>query len=285
MGETGKQPYSEDGDVRNGFRAAVGFLEALVVGFVGGAADFLPVGGSGHRILAGQILFGRPYDQGFAGVCEISSALAALVALRKEVWNLGRGVARKNAEARQIGVMLALAAATAGLISLPFRDAYLGVSGNLLAVVGVLLLVSGLLLYVAEELGRRTRPLASLNPPGALFIGLLQVLAVLPGISRTGGAISGGMLAGITRESSTRFALLLSIPLLAVAGLWDLSSGSPAGGSTGAWAILVGAAASFVGGFLAIGFLRWYVRRFSLMAFAYYLWALGIAAVAYDTLS
>ena len=260
----------------------MGFLEALVVGLVGGVADFLPVGGSGHRILVGQVIFGRPYDRGFAGACEISSALAALVALRREVWSLGRDAARRDAEARRVGFMLVLATATAALISLPFRDAYLGISVNLLAVVGVLLLVSGLLLYVAEELGRRTRPLAALNPAGALFIGLLQVLAVLPGISRTGGAISGGMLVGITRESSTRFALLLSIPLLAAAGLRDLSAGQV---SAGAWAVAAGATASFVGGFLAIGFLRWYVREFSLMVFAYYLWVLGLAAITYGTLS
>lgn len=260
----------------------MGPLEALVVGFIGGAADFLPVSGSGHRILVEQVFFGEPYDRGFAGASEVASAVAALVALRKDVRSLLLSVVRRDVEVRRIGAMLLVAAATAALISLPFRDAYLSVSVNLLAVVGVLLLVSGLLLYVAEELGRRTRSLASLNPPGALLIGLLQVLAVLPGISRTGVAVSGGMLVGITREAATRFALLLSIPLLLVDGLWNLSAGP---GSTGAWALALGAAASFVGGFLAIGVLRWYVREFSLMTFAYYLWVLGIAAIAYGTLS
>lgn len=260
----------------------MGPLEALVVGLVGGVADFLPVGGFGHRILVGQILFDEPYDRRFVGVCEISSALAALAALRSDVWSLVLAVVRRDSERRRIGAMLLVSAVAAVVISLPFRDAYLGVSDNLLAVVGVLLLVSGLLLYVAEELGRRTRSLASLNLPGALLIGLLQVLAVLPGISRTATAISGGMLVGITREAATRFALLLSIPLLLVAGLWDLSAGES---SAGAWAVASGASASFVGGFLAIGFLRWYVREFSLMAFAYYLWGVGIATIAYGTLS
>jgi undecaprenyl-diphosphatase len=263
----------------------VGPLEALVVGLVGGVADFLPVGGFGHRILVGQILFGEPYDRGFAGVCQISSALAALAALRGDVWSLVLAVVRRNGERRRIGAMLLVSAVAAAFISLPFRDAYLGVSDNLLAVVGVLLLVSGLLLYVAEELGRRTRSLVSLNLPGALLIGLLQVLAVLPGISRTGMAISGGMLVGITREAATRFALLLSIPLLLVAGLWDLSAGQSSSGALEILEITLGASASFVGGFLAIGFLRWYVREFSLMTFAYYLWGVGIATIAYGTLS
>ena len=244
-------------------------------------ADFLPIGGSGHRIMVGEILFGSPYDRGFAGACELSSALAGTVALRGEVWTLARTAARRGSERRRIGVMLLVAAATTASISLPFRDAYLGISNNLLAVVGVLVLVSGLLLYVAEELGRRTRTLAALNPPGAVLIGLLQVLSVLPGISRPATAISGGMLIGITREDSTRFALLISVPLLAVAGIWDLAAGQS---SAGAGAIVLGTSASFVGGFVAVGFLRWYVREFSLMAFAYYLWVFGIAAIAYGTL-
>lgn len=245
-------------------------------------ADFLPIGGSGHRILVGEILFGRPYDRGFAGACELSSALAGIFALRGEVRTLARTVGRRDSEGRRIGVMLLVAAATTALISLPFRDVYLGVFDNLLAVVGVLLLVSGLLLYVAEELGRRTRSLAALNPPGAVLIGLLQVLSVLPGISRPATAIAGGMLVGITREDSTRFALLLSIPLLAVAGVWNLIAGQS---SAGAGTIALGTTASFVGGFMAVGFLRWYVREFSLMAFAYYLWVIGILAIAYDTLA
>lgn len=259
----------------------MGLLEALVVGLVGGVADFLPVGGSGHRILVGRVLFGEAYDREFAGACEIASALAAIVALRKELWTLARGVARGDAGERRLGTMLLVAATTAALISLPFRDAYVGISGNFLAIVGVLLLVSGLLLYVAEELGRRTWTLDSLKPPEALLIGLIQALAVLPGISRTGVAISGGMLVGVTRDASTRFALMLSIPLLLAAGVWDISAGES---SAGAGPVALGATASFVGGFLAIGFLRWYVREFSLMVFAYYLWGLGIAAVAYDIL-
>lgn len=260
----------------------VEFLEALIVGFVGGVADFLPISGSGHRILVGQSLFGAPYDRGLAGACELSSALAATVALRSEVWTLACTVRRRDTEGRRLGGLLLVAAATTALISLPFRDAYLGFSDNLLAVIGVLLLVSGLLLYVAEELGRRTKYLTSLNSPAALLIGLLQVLAVLPGISRPATAIAGGMLLGITREDSTRFALLLSIPLLAITGVWDLTAGES---SAGAWTVALATVTSFVGAFLAVGFLRWYVSKYSFMAFAYYLWAIGIAAVAYDILS
>jgi undecaprenyl-diphosphatase len=258
----------------------VGLIEALVLGLVGGVADFLPVSGSGHRMLVANILFGGPYDRGFAGVCEVSSALAAVVALRKEIRRLLHSLAVPGGEGRWVGLLLLAAAVPAVLISLPFRDASPETVRNL-AAVGVLLLVSGLLLYVAEELGRRTRPLDSLGLPGALLVGLLQALTVLPGISRTGAAISGAMLAGITREAAIRFALLLSVPLLLFSGVWDLASGGEVEGGAAA----LGAAASFAGGYAAVRSLRRFGHGFSTRAFAYYLWVVGVLIIAYDMLS
>lgn len=258
----------------------MGLLEALVLGLLGGVADVLPVGASGHRIVVGRALFGSPYNPRFAGACEISSALAVLAALRKDVGGLASSALRTEGQGRQLVFLLAVAAVTTVLISLPFVEAAAGVRGNL-GMVGVLLLVSGLLLYVAEELGRRTRDLGSLGLPGALLVGLLQTLAVLPGISRTGAAISGGMLLGITREAATRLALLLSVPLLLLSGVWNLSTG----GAAGFGVVALGCVASFAGAFVAVGVLRWFVKEFSLMAFAYYLWAAGLLTILYETLS
>ena len=255
-------------------------LEAFLVGLLGGIADFLPVGGSGHRILVERVFFGQPYNRRFVGLCEIFSALAATVALRREVAGLLRSLAHTEGEGRRTVGLLAVAVGVAGFVSLPFRGVYEGLTDDLF-IVGVLLLVSGLLLYVAEEVGRRTRTLDSLGPPGAVLIGLLQVLASLPGISRSGAAISGGMLLGMTRGAATRFALLLSVPLLIIAGVVDLSGGED---EIGLWVAVIGAGASFVGGFLAVGFLRWYVREFSFMAFAYYLWVIGVFVIGYEYL-
>ncbi len=255
------------------------FFEALLLGLVGGIADFLPVSGSGHRILVERVFFGNSYSRGFAGICQVSAALAAVVALRKEIAGYRRSLGQPESGRPRLAALLLGATATAALVSLPFEDAYAGLSGDLV-VVGVLLLVSGLLIYIAEEIGRRTLTLDSLKLPGATLIGLLGALAAVPGISRTGATISGGMLLGLTREAATRFVLLFSVPLLIVSGFWDISSG----GGAGLWVSAAGAAASFVGAFLAVGFLRWYAREFSFMAFAYYLWVVGVFAIGYEYL-
>lgn len=256
------------------------FLESFLIGLVGGISDFLPVGGSGHRILLGRLVFDRAYDREFAGLCEISAALAATVALQKEIVELRPSL--KSPGNRKNRVLASLLGATviAALISLPFGDAYAEVSGDLV-VVGTLLLVSGLLIYVAEEIGRRTHPLDSLKLPGAILLGLLGALALLPGVSRTGSTFSGGLLLGLTREAATQFALLLSIPLLIVSGVWNLSSGE---GGVGAWATVAGFVAAFAGGFLAVVFLRWYAKRFSFKLFAYYLWAVGVFTILHEYL-
>lgn len=261
----------------------MGSLQALLLGLIGGLTDIFPVSSSGHRLLAGQMLFGSPYDRTFTGACELASALAALVALRREVGSILGSLRVAGSEGRQVGLLLLAAALPAALLSLPFRDASVEVSRNL-GGVGVLLLVSGLLLYVAEELGRRSRPLTSLSVPGAILVGLLQVLAVMPGVSRTGFAISGAMLAGITREAATRFALLLSIPLLLFTGLWDLSYSEPGGSPAGAGDFALGMAASFAAAYAAVRLLLLFVHRFSLMTFAYYLWGVGLVTIVYVTL-
>lgn len=255
-------------------------LEAFLMGLVGGIADFLPVSGSGHRVLLWRVFFDRPYDRQFAGVCEVFAALGAAVAVRGDVIRLFRSLARPGAAERRIAGLLAVSVGTMVLVSLPFRGVFVGLLDDLF-VVGVLLLVSGLLLYIAEEIGRRTRQLDALGAPGAILIGLLQVLAALPGISRLGAAASGAMILGVTREAATRFAVLLSIPVLVIAGMWDISGGES---GLGTWTVVIGAAASAVGAFLAVGFLRWFVRQISFMVFAYYLWAVGVFTIVYEYL-
>ena len=256
------------------------FFEALLLGLVGGIADFLPVGGTGHRILVERVFFGNSYSRGIRG--DLSSLRGA-----RGGCGATKGDSRLHAFSRPTGKRETAVGGVAPRrngngrprVSLPFEDAYAGLSGDLV-VVGVLLLVSGLLIYIAEEIGRRTLTLDSLKLPGATLIGLLGALAAVPGISRTGATISGGMLLGLTREAATRFALLFSVPLLVVSGLWDLLNGGGAGPGVSA----AGAAASFVGAFLAVGFLRWYAREFSFMAFAYYLWVVGVFAIGYEYL-
>lgn len=256
----------------------MGLFEAIIAGLVGGAAEMLPVGAPAHQALAERVFFDSPYNRSFAGACEIAVALAALVALRTEVGELARSVANRGAEGRPMLFIVLAATVPAALIQVPFREAALGLLRDL-AAVGVLLLVSGLLLYVAEEIGRRSRLLEQLGTPGALLIGLLQAPAVLPGVSRTGAAICGGMLVGITREAATRFAILLSIPLLLFFGAQDLLQGTvpPADAA-------LGATAAFAGAFGAARFMLAFSRASSMMVFAYYLWAVGVAAIALDVL-
>ena len=117
-------------------------LEAFLVGFVGGIADFLPVGGSGHRILVERILFDRSYNRKLAGVCEIFSALAAAVVLRREIVGLLRSLAHPEEEGKRMVGLLVVAATTAFFVALPFRSIYVGLADDLF-IVGVLLLVSG----------------------------------------------------------------------------------------------------------------------------------------------
>lgn len=235
----------------------------------------LPVGAPAHQALVERVIFASPYDRSFAGACELAAALAALWT---DVGELFRSAARRTEEGRRMLFAILVAVVPAAVIPIPFREAATLLSRDL-AALGVLLLVSGLILYVAEEIGRRSRPLDMLGAPGALLVGLLQALAVLPGISRVGAAICGGMLVGVTREDATRFALLLSIPLLFFLGIQDFFREKiPLKDAA------IGAGAAFIGAYGASRFILAFSRESSMMAFAYYLWAIGVLTIVFDVL-
>ncbi|TCJ20527.1 hypothetical protein E0L93_01515 [Rubrobacter taiwanensis] len=255
-------------------------LEAFVLGALQGLTDVLPVSASGHRAFVGQAFFGEEsYSPDLLGALNLATALAVLLALRGEVVEILRSLRSGRGPGRRVSLLVAAAVTPAAVILYTFREAASGVYDNLFAV-GVLLLVSGLLLYIGEELGKRTRPLESLSPPGAILVGLLQTLAVLPGISRPGAAICGAMLAGITREGAARFALLLSVPLLSATGLWRLfyleSVESP-----DAKALILSCLTALVCGYAAARLLLVLAREFSMMIYAYYLWTAGVAVILY----
>lgn len=258
-------------------------LEALVLGMLHGLADVFPVSVSGHRAFVGQIFFDEiSYPANFLGTMNLATALAVLLALRGEVSGIFRSLHRGRGAGRKVGLLVLVAVLPAGVVLYAFRDATAGVYADLFAV-GVLLLVSGLLLYIGEELGKRTRPLESLSVPGAILVGLFQTLAVLPGISRSGAAVCGAMLAGITREAAVRFALLLSVMMLTFTGLWRIlyvESEPVAGGGS---VFLVGSVAALVCGYGAARVVLALAREFSMMIYAYYLWLAGVLVILFGT--
>jgi len=260
-------------------------LLALFLGVVQGLTEFLPVSSSGHLVLLPALLgWSRP-PLVFETTVHLGTLLALLAVFWREVGRLlvawGKGIGRGRplgtAESRLAWWILlgTLPALVAGVL-LEERFEIL----NTPHYAGIFFLVTAGLLLLAELLGRRRRPLEELTWLDSLLIGLAQAAALLPGLSRSGATISTGMWTHLKREAAARFSFLLSLPVVAGAGLlklWELGRGG--GGEAQALPLLLGFAAAALCGFAAIRFLLAYVRRRPLYPFAAYCLLIGLLAL------
>ena len=266
-------------------------LQALILGALQGATEFLPVSSSGHLVIVPALLGWRS-SLTFDVVVHWATTLAVLLYFRRD-WaallaGFWKGLRREGAPWRnpQGALLCWIALATlpamlAGLVLEPYFEAALsGEARSAARLSATLLLVTGLILILGERLVGRAKAVERVGPGRAFAIGIAQACAILPGISRSGTTIASGLALGLDREAAARFSFLLAAPIItgaAILRVFDLAATGLAPGEAGS--LLAGFAAAFGVGYLAIGWLLGYLRRASLRAFAVYCWGFGLAAL------
>lgn len=254
----------------------MGLKEAVVLGIVQGLGEFLPISSSGHLVLA-PWLFGWQ-DPGLAfNVALHLGTLAAVVAYFWRDWlNLAQNglKGKKNREGR---LFWYLAAATVpGILAGLALEEYAETIFRAPLLVGAMLIGMGAVLYAADHWGARARGIWQVGWRDALFIGISQALAIIPGVSRSGATISAGRMLGLDREAATRFSFLLSTPIILGAGVYSMRN---IGISDLTFAFWVGVLTSAVTGFAAIAFLLRFVVTRNFNIFVWYRAALGTAVI------
>jgi undecaprenyl-diphosphatase len=196
-------------------------FQSIILGIVQGASEFLPISSSGHLVLV-PFLLGWEFSQSEAFVFDVLAQVATMFAVIFYFWNdllailkavLQGIVSRKpfqSGESR-LGWFLVLATIPAGLAALFYKETFEQAFSNPRAA-AFFLLGTSLLLIIGEAVGKRSRSLKEITWFDALWVGLFQVLALFPGISRSGSTIAGGLTRGIDRKSSARFSFLMAIP-------------------------------------------------------------------------
>jgi undecaprenyl-diphosphatase len=261
-------------------------IQALVMGLTQGLTEFIPVSSSGHLILV-PWLFGweDKVRDAFLTSIEFTVILhmGTLLALLAYFWRewlklIPAGLAAirdrsfKGDPDRKMAWLLVVATIPAvivgPLLTGPIEDAVREPSR-----VALMLCVGAAILWLADRWGSKLREMDSITFVGALGIGIAQVLALVPGISRSGISISAGLFSGLTREAAARFSFLMATPVVAGAGLWEarkLLSHDPTAPNPEVKLVVIGFIAAAVSGLLAIRFMLEFLKRQPVTLFVVY---------------
>ena len=270
-------------------------LSAIILGLVQGLTEFLPVSSSAHLVFADHFLHLRLSEAdtvSFAVLVHLGTLLAVLVYFRKDILALlvgaGQLIARPRAAWREnpssrLFVLLLLGTVPAAVIGVTLEDFFSQAFQNVPGTALLLLGTAAMLFWISRR-PHGGRTLENATAKDALLIGAFQALAILPGISRSGSTITGGLLRGLDRDAAPRFSFLLSVPIILAGGLFDLKDTLESGFSVPVPVAAAGFIAAAVSGYLAVVLLLGVVRRGRLDRFAYYCVAAGVGMLAYWTL-
>jgi undecaprenyl-diphosphatase len=241
-------------------------LHALILGLVQGLCEFLPVSSSGHLVLAQRVLGISQASLLFDTFLHVGTLAAVFAVYFKDIWEMIKRPLSKPV------YCLAIATVPAVIFALIFGDFFDDIfAGRFL---GISFIITSGILFLSSRFSGERREVSYRD---AAMMGLWQGVAILPGISRSGATISGGLMQGLRREDAAKFSFLMSIPAILGSVVYqfkDIVSGAELG-AIGAPAVIVGILASAVSGYAAIRFMLRVLQRASLKSFAWYTLALG----------
>jgi undecaprenyl-diphosphatase len=260
------------------------YIQAVILGIVEGLTEFLPVSSTGHLTIAEQLLGLSTTDPGvtgFTAVIQMGAIAAVIVYFVRDIWRIivGWVVGLFKPELRgtldhRMGWYVIVGTIPIGIIGFVFRDFIKNDLRSLWVVAVALIAWSGVML-LAERRGRQVRGENELSLKDAIVVGLVQCVALIPGVSRSGATISAGLFRDLDRVTATRMSFFLSIPALLAAGVFELKDALGTGG-VGLGPTLVGTAVSFVVALATIAWLLRFVAANSIGKFVPYRVILGV---------
>lgn len=266
------------------------FFKVVILGIIEGITEWLPISSTGHLILADEFIklnVSDAFMQMFLVVIQLGAILAVVVLYFKKLWPFctweGNGEVLKSKDKWILWGKIVLACLPAICIS-PFND-FIEEKFNNYVVVAMMLIVYGILFIIIENYNKKRIPtctsLKEMSVKTALLIGLFQVLAVVPGTSRSGSTIIGGILIGVSRTVVAEFTFFLGIPVMFGASLLKVVKFGFDFTGTEITILLLGMAVAFFVSILAIKFLIGYIKKHDFKAFGWYRIVLGIVVLGY----
>jgi undecaprenyl-diphosphatase len=264
----------------------VNYLEAVVLGIVEGLTEFLPVSSTGHLTITEKLLgmqVDEPAVTAYTAVIQTGAIAAVVLYFWKDIWRIAKawvlGLFKPEYRGRfdhRMGWFVIVGSIPIGVVGLVAKDLITGPLRSLWVVAVALIVWSAVMVY-AERRGRQHREEQDLSLKDAIIVGLVQCLALVPGVSRSGATISAGLFCGMDRVAATRLSFFLSIPALVAAGFYEL--GDALSGDIGVGQTVVGTLVSFVVAYASVAWLLRFVAHHSIGRFVPYRVALGALLV------
>jgi undecaprenyl-diphosphatase len=260
----------------------ISILQAVVYGVIQGLTEWLPISSTAHLRVVPAVLGWQDPGSAFTAVIQLGTILAVLIFFRKDLARAIGGWAKsltgkdKDSLDAKIGWGVFWGTFPIVVLGFLFKDQIKSDQVRSLYVVSTTLIVMGIGMLLAEKFGKRQRSFEQLTVKDGIFVGLWQALALIPGMSRSGSTITGGLFSGLDRPTAARFSFLLAVPSIVAAGLYELIDERKHIMGTNLAPTLIATVVSFVVGYASIAFLMKYLERRGITLFVAYRIVLGI---------
>ena len=266
-------------------------IESIILGIIQGITEFLPISSTGHLTLAGKFmgLISEEHPEhwtSFIAVIQLGTMISILVYFWKDLWNISVEFLRDNLQKRvkyseqsansKLGWMIILGTIPIIAIGLLFKDMIEGALTKNLYVISLSLIGLAIILAVAEKTAKFKKDINDVTIVDSILIGLAQAVALIPGSSRSGTTITGGLFLGLKRDVAARFSFLLSVPAILASGMLQLKESIGFINYDLAVNLIVATLVSGISGYLAIDFLLKFLKKHTTFVFIFYRIALGV---------
>ena len=266
-------------------------FESILLGIIQGLSEFLPISSTGHVTLAGKLLNLVPQDHpeswtAFIAVIQLGTMAAVLVYFAKDIINIVKEFVKENLFERKkfsaqniharLGWLVIIGTIPVVFIGLLFEDIIEGSLTKNLYVISCSLIGLALVLALAEKISKLKKDMDNITVKDSIIIGIAQAFALIPGSSRSGTTITGGLFLGLKRDVAAKFSFLLSIPAVLASGLFELIDSLDYLSESMVTNLAVATIVSGISGYLAIDFLLKFLKKHTTFLFVYYRIAIGV---------
>ncbi|MBT8381631.1 MAG: undecaprenyl-diphosphatase UppP [Ignavibacteria bacterium] len=266
-------------------------FEAVLLGIIQGLSEFLPISSTGHVTVAGKLLnlISSEHPErwtAFIAVIQLGTMFSVLIYFAKDLFLIVRNFLRDNFLSRKklslqslnsrLGWLVIVGTIPVVVIGLLFKDSIEGTLTKNLYVISFSLIGLAIILAIAEKIANFKKDMNNITVKDSIIIGLAQAFALIPGSSRSGTTITGGLFLGLKRDVAAKFSFLLSIPAVFASGLFELMYSLEYLTADMAVNIIIATSVSGISGYLAIDFLIKFLKKHSTFVFIYYRIAIGL---------